>query len=76
MAFEEDDSVVLHDQHSEYDGEVGNVTQVMETMFGDATYTVSFEDGQEQGVPEDSLEDAGEEGKEIEDADESSNIEE
>lgn len=56
MAFEEDDSVVLHDKHSEYDGEVGNVTQVMETMFGDATYTVSFEDGQEQGVPEDLLE--------------------
>jgi hypothetical protein len=28
----------------------------METMFGDATYTVSFEDGQETGVPEDALE--------------------
>lgn len=63
MAFEEDDSVVLHDQHSEYDGQVGNVTQVMETMFGDATYTVSFEDGQEQGVPEDLLEDAEETGE-------------
>jgi hypothetical protein len=25
-------------------------------MFGDATYTVSFEDGQETGVPEDALE--------------------
>jgi hypothetical protein len=74
MAFEEDDSVVLHDQHSEYDGEVGNVTQVMETMFGDATYTVSFEDGQEQGVSEDSLEAADGEGKETEDKD--SNIEE
>jgi hypothetical protein len=60
MAFEEDDSVVLHDKHSEYDGEVGNVTQVMETMFGDSTYTVSFEDGQEQGVPEDSLEEVEE----------------
>lgn len=58
MAFEEDDKVVLHDQHSEYDGDVGSITQVMETMFGDATYTVSFEDGQEQGVPEDSLEPA------------------
>ena len=56
MAFEEDDRVVLHDQHSEYDGEEGTVTQVMETMFGDATYTVSFEDGKEQGVPEDALE--------------------
>jgi hypothetical protein len=56
MAFEEDDHVVLHDQHSDYDGEEGTVTQVMETMFGDATYTVSFEDGKEQGVPEDNLE--------------------
>ena len=59
MTFEEDDRVVLHDQHSEYDGQEGRVTQVMETMFGDANYTVSFEDGQEQGVPEDALE-AGE----------------
>lgn len=58
MAFEEDDNVVLHDQHSEHDGEVGTVTQVMERMFGDATYTVSFEDGQEQGVSEDALESA------------------
>ena len=55
MSFEEDDRVVLHDEHSEFDGEVGTVTQVMETMFGDATYTVSFEDGKEQGVPEDNL---------------------
>ncbi|MFC7137191.1 DUF1918 domain-containing protein [Halobaculum litoreum] len=54
--FEKEDSVVLHDVHSEYDGETGTVTQVMETMFGDATYTVSFEDGQEQGVPADALE--------------------
>jgi hypothetical protein len=56
MAFEEDDTVVLHDKHSEFDGEEGTVTQVVETMFGDANYTVSFEDGQEQGIPEDSLE--------------------
>jgi hypothetical protein len=56
MSFEEDDEVILHDEHSEYDGDTGTVTQVMETMFGDATYTVSFEDGQESGVPEDSLE--------------------
>jgi hypothetical protein len=56
MSFEKDDSVVLHDKHSEFDGEVGTVTQVMETMFGDATYTVSFDDGQETGVPEDQLE--------------------
>lgn len=59
MSFEEDDRVVLHDEHSEYDGETGTVTQVMETMFGDETYTVNFEDGQESGVPEDALE-AGE----------------
>lgn len=56
MAFEEDDIVVLHDKHSDYDGEEGTITQVVETMFGDANYTVSFEDGQEQGIPEDSLE--------------------
>jgi hypothetical protein len=60
MSFEEDDSVVLHDEHSEFDGEVGRVTQVVETMFGDANYTVEFEDGQEQGVPEDNLEAADE----------------
>jgi predicted heme/steroid binding protein len=56
MAFEEDDTVVLHDEHSDYDGQEGTITQVVETMFGDANYTVSFEDGQEQGVPEDNLE--------------------
>ena len=60
MTFEEDDRVVLHDEHSEFDGEEGTITQVVETMFGDATYTVSFEEGQEQGVPEDSLEAAEE----------------
>jgi predicted heme/steroid binding protein len=61
MAFEEDDAVILHDEHSEYDGEEGTVTQIVETMFGDANYTVSFEDGQEQGIPEDSLEPVDEE---------------
>ncbi|WP_257297792.1 DUF1918 domain-containing protein [Haloarchaeobius sp. FL176] len=55
MSFEEDDTVVLNDKHSEFDGETGTITQVMDTMFGDATYTVSFEDGQEQGIPEDQL---------------------
>ncbi|GGN87229.1 DUF1918 domain-containing protein [Halomicroarcula sp. F13] len=60
MAFEEDDSVILHDEHSDYDGQEGTITQVVETMFGDANYTVSFEDGQEQGVPEDNLEAAEE----------------
>lgn len=60
MSFEKDDSVVLHDKHSEYDGETGTITQVMETMFGDATYTVSFEDGQEVGISADQLEAADE----------------
>ncbi|WP_267639740.1 DUF1918 domain-containing protein [Haloarchaeobius amylolyticus] len=61
MSFEEDDRVVLHDKHSEYDGQTGKITQVMETMFGDATYTIQFEDGQEQGIPEDQLEAAADE---------------
>lgn len=56
MSFEEGDTVVLHDEHSEFDGDTGEVTQKMETMFGDANYTVRFEDGQETGVPEDALE--------------------
>jgi hypothetical protein len=55
MSFEEDDRVMLSDDHSEFDGEVGTVTQVMETMFGDATYTVNFDEGQETGVPADAL---------------------
>jgi hypothetical protein len=58
MEFEEDDSVILHDKHSEFDGETGTITQVVETMFGDATYTVSFEDGQEVGISADQLEPA------------------
>lgn len=61
MAFEEGDLVLLQDKHSEFDGEVGTVTQVVETMFGDANYTVSFDDGEEAGVPEDNLEEAEEE---------------
>lgn len=60
MAFDEDDEVVLNDKHSDYDGETGVVTQKVENMFGEATYTVSFDDGQEQGVPADSLEAAPE----------------
>ncbi|WP_226041902.1 DUF1918 domain-containing protein [Natrinema sp. DC36] len=58
MSFEEDDRVVLHDEHSEFDGETGTVSQTMESMFGDVTYTISFDDGQEAGVPEDDLEKA------------------
>ncbi|WP_101297809.1 DUF1918 domain-containing protein [Halegenticoccus soli] len=60
MSFEKDDKVVLHDKHSEFDGEVGTITQVMETMFGEATYTVSFDDGQETGIPADQLQAADE----------------
>lgn len=61
MSFEEGDAVILLDEHSDHEGDVGQITQVMETMFGDATYTVSFESGQETGVPEDLLEAAPEE---------------
>ena len=58
MEFEEDDTVVLHDKHSEFDGQAGTVTQVVETMFGDATYTISFDDGQEVGIAADQLDPA------------------
>lgn len=60
MSFEEGDRVILHDKHSDHDGKEGQITQVMETMFGDANYTVSFEDGQETGVSADNLEAAEE----------------
>jgi len=60
MSFEKDDRVVLHDEHSEYDGEEGTISQVVETMFGDENYTVSFEDGQEAGIPDENLEAAEE----------------
>lgn len=56
MSFEEGDRVVLHDKHSEFDGQTGTISQVVETMFGDENYTVKFEEGQETGVPEDALE--------------------
>ena len=55
MSFEKGDSVRLQDKHSDHDGEVGDVTQVSETMFGDETYTVQFDEGQEAGLPADSL---------------------
>jgi hypothetical protein len=55
MSFEKEDRVVLHDEHSEYDGQTGTVEQVSETMFGDETYVISFEDGQEAGIAEDAL---------------------
>jgi hypothetical protein len=56
MSFEKGDRVVLHDEHSEHDGETGTVEQVSETMFGDETYVISFEEGQEAGIAEDALE--------------------
>ena len=56
MSFEKGDEVILHDEHSEHDGETGEITRVSETMFGDENYTISFEDGQEAGIPEDNLE--------------------
>lgn len=60
MSFEEGDRVVLRDEHSEFDGEVGTVETVSETMFGDENYVISFEDGQEAGISEDALEEADE----------------
>ncbi len=66
MAFEKGDRVVFHDKHSDYDGETGEVTQVSETMFGDNTYIVDFEEGQEAGIAEESLEAAAEDGEDDE----------
>ena len=60
MGFEKGDAVVLHDKHSDHDGEVGEVSQVSETMFGDNTYIVQFDEGQEAGIPAEAL-DAAEE---------------
>ncbi len=60
MSFEKGDTVILHDEHSEFDGEAGEITQVMETMFGDPNYTIVFEEGQEAGIPEDQLDAAPE----------------
>ena len=60
MSFEKGDTVVLHEKHSEYDGQTGEITQTAETMFGDVNYTVSFEDGQEVGISADQLEAADE----------------
>lgn len=59
MSFEKGDTVRLRDKHSEHDGEVGEVTRVSETMFGDETYTVRFDGGQEAGLPADALDTAG-----------------
>jgi len=70
MSFEKDDRVVLHDEHSEYDGQTGTVEQVSETMFGDETYVISFEDGQEAGIAEDALSPADEEEAAADESDE------
>ncbi|MEF8799727.1 MAG: DUF1918 domain-containing protein [Halolamina sp.] len=56
MSYEKGDTAILHDEHSEFDGKVGEITQVMETMFGDPNYTIVFDGGQEAGIPEDQLE--------------------
>lgn len=60
MSFEDGDRVVLRDEHSDHDGEVGTISQVMETMFGDETYAVQFEEGQETGLSAEALEAAPE----------------
>jgi hypothetical protein len=70
MSFEEGDKVVLHDEHSDFDGEVGTVETVSETMFGDENYVISFEGGQEAGISEDALEAAPDDAEDDEDADE------
>jgi len=66
MSFDEGDRVVLNDKHSEYDGQTGTITQVMKTMFDDETYTISFDEGQEAGVPPDQIEAAPDEDDEEE----------
>ena len=55
MSFKQGDEVVLHDEHSDFDGETGTIETVSETMFGDENYVVSFEDGQEAGIAADAL---------------------
>ena len=60
MSFEKGDRVLFHDKHSDHDGEVGEVEQVSETMFGDETYSIAFDEGKEHGIPADSLEAAPE----------------
>jgi hypothetical protein len=70
MAFEKGDRVVLHDEHSDFDGETGEISQVSETMFGDATYIIQFEEGQEAGIAEDAIEPADTEDADAEDDEE------
>tara|TARA_A100001037_G_C15153837_1_gene641854 strand:+ start:14985 stop:15182 length:198 start_codon:yes stop_codon:yes gene_type:complete len=56
MVFKEGDKVILHDVHSKYDGEMGIINGIMETMFGSSNYNIKFEEGQENGIGENSLE--------------------
>lgn len=56
MSFEEGDTVVLHDKHSEHDGEQGEVVDIVTTMFGTEQYSVEFEEGREVGLDESMLE--------------------
>lgn len=65
MEFDEGDAVVLHDKHSEFDGQVGKITQVIETMFDDETYVVSFDEGQEVGISPDQLDEADDDEAEL-----------
>jgi hypothetical protein len=67
MSFEKGDTVLFDDKHSEYDGETGEVTQISETMFGDNTYIVEFEEGQEAGIAEEALEAVDEAAAEVTD---------
>ena len=56
MVLKEGDKVILRDVHSKYDGETGTINEIMETMFGSSNYNIKFENGQESGIGEGSLE--------------------
>jgi hypothetical protein len=56
MVLKEGNRVILHDVHSKYDGETGTINGIMETMFGSSNYNIKFENGQENGIGEKSLE--------------------
>ena len=60
LDIEKGDAVVLAAEHSEFDGATGQVTPVSDTMFGDATYIIQFDEGQEAGISADQLELAAE----------------
>ncbi len=56
MVLEEGSRVILHDIHSKHNGEIGTIKSIVQTMFGTSNYSVEFEEGQEAGVGEKSLE--------------------